>query len=71
MFSPKVDFEGTILISVPCSLVEPVDFIFDFGVPSLYVCSHTFPSLLIFNSKTSERALTTEIPTPCKPPETL
>ena len=30
-----------------------------------------FPSLLISNSNFSDKALTTETPTPCKPPETL
>ena len=39
--------------------------------PSLNVISYSFPSLKIFNSSFSDNALTTETPTPCRPPETL
>jgi DNA gyrase subunit B len=39
--------------------------------PRCYVWNHTCPSRLISSSRVSESSLTTETPTPCRPPETL
>src|SRR5262249_17745980 len=38
--------------------------------PSPYSCVHTNPSRLISTSRRFDSALTTETPTPCKPPDT-
>ena len=39
--------------------------------PFLNVIKYSFPSLKILNSNFSDKALTTETPTPCNPPDTL
>ena len=41
------------------------------GTLSRYSCSWTLPSRRIVSFNHSDRALTTETPTPCSPPETL
>ncbi|CAM5720025.1 hypothetical protein STENM223S_11283 [Streptomyces tendae] len=40
------------------------------GTPSLYSCVQRWPSVLTSTATLVERALTTETPTPCRPPET-
>ncbi len=39
--------------------------------PCLNFMYHSLPSRRIFNSRYSDNALTTDTPTPCKPPDTL
>ena len=41
------------------------------GAPREYSCVNTWPSRRISTSRRSDSALTTETPTPCRPPETL
>ena len=41
------------------------------GAPREYSCDQTWPSRRISTCSRSESALTTETPTPCRPPETL
>ena len=40
------------------------------GTPNLYSCDQWKPSRFTTTDKSVERAFTTEIPTPCKPPDT-
>ena len=51
-------------------------FHFDFSDQAQFISflkniSYSFPSLKIFKDNFSDKAFTTETPTPCKPPETL
>ena len=57
--------------SVPVKSVLPVTLSFPLGAPSLYSCWCIFPPLCIVRFKSSDKAFTTETPTPCKPPDTL
>ena len=41
------------------------------GVPRSYDCVNSWPSRQIVRWSHSDRALTTETPTPCRPPDTL
>ena len=41
------------------------------GAPREYSCDQSYPSRRISTSSRSDSALTTETPTPCRPPETL
>ena len=67
----SVSIEGKNVIFVPFFLVFPTFFKGFIELPSLNLISYSLPSLNIFNSRVSERAFTTDTPTPCKPPETL
>ena len=64
MISVNVVGEGMNFTSVPVLSVLPVTLSFPFGAPSAYSCSCIFPALCIVNFKSSDRALTTETPTP-------
>ena len=58
-------------MDVPFLLVFPF---FDKGLiafPFANSIKYSLPSLNIVNSNFSDKAFTTETPTPCKPPETL
>ena len=63
--------EGRNFISVPLSLDLPITFKGFKASPFLNSIKYFLPSLLIINSNFSDRAFTTDTPTPCKPPETL
>ena len=67
----KISFDGKKVIFVPFFFEFPTFFKGLMEFPSLKFISNSFPSLKIFNSSLSERAFTTETPTPCNPPETL
>jgi hypothetical protein len=47
----------------------PVTFSFSFKNPSSKAMAYCLPSRLISTSSRVDRALTTETPTPCRPPE--
>ena len=59
------------MISVP----EFLDLFFAFkgeiASPFLNAIKYTFPSLSIVSSNFSDKAFTTDTPTPCRPPDTL
>ena len=67
----KTSFDGKNVISVPVLLDLPITLSGAFALPSLNSIKYFFPSLLIANFNFSYKALTTETPTPCKPPDTL
>ena len=67
----KISFDGKKVIFVPFFLVFPISFNGFTELPLLKAIKYSLPSRKMFNSNLSERALTTETPTPCKPPETL
>ena len=67
----KISLEGRNVICVPVSFDFPISFNGFFASPLLNSTKYFFPSLLISKSNFSDRALTTETPTPCNPPETL
>ena len=71
LIEENISFEGKKLILVPFFFVFPIFFNGLTASPSLNSILYSFPSLKIFNSNFSDNALTTETPTPCKPPETL
>ena len=71
LIDEKISFEGRNVICVPVSFDFPISFNGFFASPLSNSTKYFFPSLLISNSNFSERALTTETPTPCKPPEIL
>ena len=59
------------MILVPLFFVDPIFLIGLIEFPFLKFIKYSLLSLNIFNSNFSESALTTETPTPCKPPDTL
>ena len=67
----NTSFEGKNVILVPVSFDLPTAFNGDLASPFLNSIKYFFPSLLISNFNFSDKALTTETPTPCSPPETL
>ena len=67
----KISFDGKKVILVPFFLVFPISLRGFKELPSLNVIEYSLPSLKIFRFSFSDRALTTETPTPCNPPETL
>ena len=71
LIAEKISFEGKKVISVPLFLDLPTIFIGDFASPFLNSIKYFLPSLLISNCNFSDKALTTDTPTPCKPPDTL
>ena len=58
-------------IFVPFKSVFPAIFRGATGLLSLYSCVWIEPFLYIVSSRDSDRALTTDTPTPCNPPDTL
>ena len=56
---------------VPLSVDVPTTCMSPCGAPRANSCRYTFPSRSTSQTSHSESALTTEIPTPCRPPETL
>ncbi len=56
---------------VPVFFVFPIAAIGASGLPRRKVWNQTWPSRLISSSSSTERAFTTDTPTPCSPPETL
>src|SRR5437773_8931491 len=56
---------------VPVFFVVPVAVSGAFGTPRSYSCVHSLPSRRISTSSHSLSALTTEMPTPWRPPDTL
>ena len=67
----KISLDGKKVILVPVFLVLLISLKGFIEIPSLKLIKYSLPSLKILRSNFSERALTTETPTPCKPPETL
>ena len=67
----KISFDGEKVILVPNSFDLPIIFKGYFASPLLNSVKYFLPSLFISNSNFSDKALTTDTPTPCKPPETL
>jgi len=56
---------------VPRCALGPTTASGDTGTPSRYSCWYSLPSRWIVRCSVSERALTTDTPTPWRPPETL
>ena len=71
LIDEKVSFEGKKLILVPDFFVFLINFIGCFVFPFSNDIAYSFWSLKIVKSSFSDKAFTTETPTPCKPPETL
>ena len=77
----KVSLDGMKVISLPdrpslvpgtlFCLYEPVTFSGASELPWVKLISWTLPSRRIFSLSQDDSALTTETPTPCRPPETL
>ena len=63
----KTSFEGKNVILVPVSFDLPTAFNGDLALPFLNSIKYFLPSLLISNSNFSDKAFTTETPTPCNP----
>ena len=71
LIKEKIFLDGKNFICVPEFFDFPIAFNGAFALPFLNSIKYFLPSLLISNSNFSDKALTTETPTPCKPPETL
>ena len=56
---------------MPRSLHSPIICSSVTGFPCAYFCWYIFPFLLTSTVNSLDKAFVTEIPTPCKPPETL
>ncbi|KKW47976.1 MAG: hypothetical protein UY98_C0001G0023 [Candidatus Kaiserbacteria bacterium GW2011_GWA2_58_9] len=70
--SGKTFGSGSKTTIVPWRPEAPIFFTFETGLPpSLYSCAYFPPSRCTSARTETESALTTETPTPCKPPETL
>ena len=75
--SLKISVVGKNVIFVPVKylsltfLEAPIIFNSFVTIPLLNSKLYIFPSLLISNIKFSDKAFTTDTPTPCKPPDTL
>ena len=68
----KILLSGVNVTFVPFLLSTlPISFSGLTASPLLKSILYSLPSLKIFSSSLFDRALTTETPTPCKPPETL
>jgi len=68
-FSPKISGSGSKVIEVPVPRAGPSALSGLVGLPRPYVCTCRLPSRLISTTSLRARALTTELPTPCRPPE--
>ena len=71
LIEEKICLDGKKVILVPVSLDFPNTFKGDFASPFLNSIKYFLPSLLISSCNFSDKAFTTETPTPCKPPDTL
>ena len=73
VISPKVSSAGIKLTSVPCSssLHSPIFVKCFVVVPFANSTSYTPPFFHIFVFSHTDSALTTDTPTPCKPPDIL
>ena len=67
----NISFDGKKVIFVPLFLVLPTFFNGFDDFPFSKFIKYSNPSLKILNSSFSDKAFTTETPTPCNPPETL
>ena len=67
----KISLDGKKVIAVPVSLELPISFKGFFALPCENSIKYFFPFICIYNSNFSDRELTTDTPTPCKPPDTL
>jgi hypothetical protein len=67
----KMSAEAQKVIVVPVSSVGAPLASGACGTPTRYDWVQTWPSRWISTSSRDDRALTTETPTPCNPPETL
>ena len=67
----NISLDGKKVILVPVFFDFPVIFNGAFASPFLNSMKYFLPSLLISKFSFSDKAFTTETPTPCKPPETL
>ena len=67
----KISFEGRKFITVPLFFDFPINLRGLTESPFLNSIKYFFPSLSIVSFNFSDKALTTETPTPCSPPETL
>ena len=64
LIDEKISFEGKKVILVPVSFDLPMTFKGDLASPFLNSIKNFYPSRLISNFKFSDKALTTETPTP-------
>ena len=71
MIDENISLDGKNVIFVPCDFDFPTNFKGFFASPLANSIKYFFPSRFISNSNFSDKALTTETPTPCNPPETL
>ena len=71
LIDENISLDGKKVTWVPVSFALPITFNGDLAFPLLNSIKYFFPSLLISNFNFSDNALTTETPTPCKPPDTL
>ena len=69
--SSKISWSGLNNTLVPCSSDSPIFVKSHKTFPLEYFCCHMKPSLLTVTSQYSDNALTTEAPTPWRPPDTL
>ncbi len=69
MFSPKIWVSGRKVVAVPCLREGPSFSSPPVGLPREKLCFHSNPSRQTRTSTREDRALTTETPTPCRPPE--
>ena len=67
----KTSLEGKKFIFVTALLDFPITLSGDLASPFLNSTKYYFPSLSISSLSFSDNALTTESPTPCRPPDTL
>jgi len=67
----KISGSGRKCCCVPVSVVSPITFRGVTSIPRSHLIWCTWPSLLTVVSRYSERAFTTDSPTPCRPPDTL
>ena len=67
----KISFEGKKFTFVPFFFVLPISFRGFSEFPFLKVIEYSLPSLKILRFNFSDKAFTTDTPTPCNPPETL
>jgi len=68
-FSPKMSASGVKVMIVPVPRPGPVEWSFEVGLPREKVWTHFLDSRLTSATSLLERAFTTELPTPCRPPE--
>ncbi len=67
----KISSSGRKRTRVPVDWDSPTTSTPVTGLPRSYFWRQSLPSRLTVTSRNSDRALTTDTPTPCRPPETL